>query len=860
MRYITSIVCTTIILAALCAPVVGAQSGPFDGKNFKGRIAWSSDGNHNDEDDWAASPVALAIFAEFGLKDKLVHFDYNSILNNTNPAWEKEHETSVLGGAERYGYRRSIFINCRKDRDAAIASIARAINESSADNPLYFVIAGPMEVPYLGIQKSAPEKRKFVYCISHSRWNDGFARYVFAHNKRSVIPSGIQWVQIRDQNRLLITSPFGRHARPDEWPAWHWMRDSADPKVRFLWERLRASTRADASDAGMAYFLATGDEEGSISKLRRLLEDRAVPAPIGARKHVRLEAENFIGLENFDLKSDNNRAASHGLSVKLAKGGSGRIRTSFDQPYTAAAAVYDVEVRYFDARDGRSRMALHLNGKRQGAPWTASEDDNTWKTHVIRNVSIKTGDEIALKVEGEAGEAGELDYVQLNMRVPVSVTSVSRLTATGPVDDANSMPGQVVVAGAKPGYLKYNGGGPVFLAGPDNPEDFFFQGALNADGTRSGGPQEEIIGRMAKARVNAFHCLLFRMKRCNFKQEGDDTHSPFVDHDPAKPLNEKVLNQWDKWLGMLEEKGIIVHLEFYNDATDVELMGWVLDAQGNLHPDEERFITGIVQRFKHHRNIMWGVEESANKLPAARIPHFRKVAEVIAKADNFKHPIVQSFVVPNDPEGDFPKDGTTSDPYYGDPNIRVATWLHVPPHGEDLEKAHQEYAQYYKRDAPHFVVMKNETFYKPYLTRGHLSRRYMWSTAMAGMHTLEAQHYANKEAHCPVLREDGFISAFIEQTDFHTMKPNDELRAGSTKWVLANPGESYIAYTYDCSGPMGVKGLKPGVYELRWMDTVSGEMATQNDVRVASSEASWNKPASMSAEIALYVKRQTDKR
>jgi hypothetical protein len=29
---------------------------------FKGRIAWSTDGNFNDEDDWAASPVALAIF------------------------------------------------------------------------------------------------------------------------------------------------------------------------------------------------------------------------------------------------------------------------------------------------------------------------------------------------------------------------------------------------------------------------------------------------------------------------------------------------------------------------------------------------------------------------------------------------------------------------------------------------------------------------------------------------------------------------------------------------------------------------------------------------------------------------------
>jgi len=31
-----------------------------------------------------------------------------------------------------------------------------------------------MEVAYLGIQKSDREKRKFVYVISHSRWNDGF--------------------------------------------------------------------------------------------------------------------------------------------------------------------------------------------------------------------------------------------------------------------------------------------------------------------------------------------------------------------------------------------------------------------------------------------------------------------------------------------------------------------------------------------------------------------------------------------------------------------------------------------------------------------------------------------------------------
>jgi hypothetical protein len=187
------VTCATVIFLLWPLSSVFGDSGPFDGKHFKGRIAYSGDGNHNDEDDWAASPVALAIFAGFGAKDKLVHFDYNSILPSTNPEWEKQHETSVLGAAERYGYRASTFHNCRKNLDAAVNSIKNAINESSADNPLYFIVAGPMEVPFLGIQKSDPEKRKFVYVISHSRWNDGFdLKYSFTHNKRSIIALGIK--------------------------------------------------------------------------------------------------------------------------------------------------------------------------------------------------------------------------------------------------------------------------------------------------------------------------------------------------------------------------------------------------------------------------------------------------------------------------------------------------------------------------------------------------------------------------------------------------------------------------------------------------------------------------------------------
>jgi hypothetical protein len=404
------VACAFAFVVVLPTSSLQGGPGPYDGKQFRGRIAYSADGNFNDEDDWAASPVALAIFARFGVKDRLVHFDYNCILSKTDSKWEKEHEKSVLGAARQFGYPRSIFHDCQKDKQAAIDSIRQAINASSADNPLWFILAGPMEVPYLGIQASDPGRRKFVYCISHSRWNDGYAREDFVHhNKRDVIPSGVKWVQIADQNQFLTTSPYGRPARAEEWKPYHWMRDSKDEQVRFLWERMRATRRADCSDAGMAYFLMTGDEKTEIAKLQRLLEKKGIPKPIAARTVVRLEAENFLTLHNFEVEHQGKRASQR-LSVKLSKGEAGHIETVFDEPYTAAQGKYNVEVRYFDSKGARPRFRLSINGVPHGEAWSPA-GKNGWQTRRIGNVHIRSGDRIAVRVEGKGGR---LDYIQLN--------------------------------------------------------------------------------------------------------------------------------------------------------------------------------------------------------------------------------------------------------------------------------------------------------------------------------------------------------------------------------------------------------------------------------------------------------------
>jgi len=49
---------------------------------------------------------------------------------------------------------------------------------------------------------------------------------------------------------------------------------------------LEAEGRADISDATMTYFLLTGDEDADLAKLKSLLDDKKLPAPIDPRKYV----------------------------------------------------------------------------------------------------------------------------------------------------------------------------------------------------------------------------------------------------------------------------------------------------------------------------------------------------------------------------------------------------------------------------------------------------------------------------------------------------------------------------------------------------------------------------------------------
>ncbi len=157
-------------------------------------------------------------------------------------------------------------------------------------------------------------------------------------------------MQISDQNRYWSTSRFGREAKPEEWQPWHWMRDSADPNVRLLWDRMRVTTRADCTDAGMAHFLMTGDEDAEISKLQALLE-----------------------------------------------------KTSLPQPALADSASYDIDARYAAQDSSSSELLLFVNGRATGHSWSAQGTPHEWQSHIIRQVEVKKGDSLKVSSNGPVG-------------------------------------------------------------------------------------------------------------------------------------------------------------------------------------------------------------------------------------------------------------------------------------------------------------------------------------------------------------------------------------------------------------------------------------------------------------------------
>ena len=137
---------------------------------------------------------------------------------------------------------------------------------------------------------------------------------------------------------------------------------------------------------------------------------------------------------------------------------------------------------------------------------------------------------------------------------------------------------------------------------------------------------------------------------------------------------------------------------------------------------------------------------------------------------------------------------------------------------------------------------------------GAEARRKNWASAMAGAQVMVL---GMDIAETPVsdLEDCGRLAGFFESADWRGMEPHDELAAGGTDYVLAEPVKRYIAYASELRGEMSIAGLASGDYTLRWFDCVTGARVTQRDVRVTVRTEMFTKPPGIGRECAVYVVR-----
>ncbi|MDZ8120523.1 hypothetical protein [Pontiella agarivorans] len=259
--------------------VSNAEESPWTTAN---RIAISADGNPDaDADDVGASPISLAMLAKAGLQENLVHYDFNNFLNykridpGNNRMWQ-----GAMGGQARWGFDKNRFFDAAVDPQGAVAHLTEEINKSTAADPLYLIVAGPMELIFQALEAAEPEARKRVILVSHHNYNEYFKARLWHRNWNDVqalVPE-IGYLRIKDQNGW-----DGSGLKGKGYADFYWLRDHADPNLNWVYERIRAG-KPDVSDAGMLAWLMgiSGDDEMvTIQEMRQWFGPDLVPAPGG---------------------------------------------------------------------------------------------------------------------------------------------------------------------------------------------------------------------------------------------------------------------------------------------------------------------------------------------------------------------------------------------------------------------------------------------------------------------------------------------------------------------------------------------------------------------------------------------------
>ena len=258
----------------------------------KGRIAIVADGNSPDPDDLGGTAVSLALLRAAGLEKRLVHYSHSCDLlsttrvNRISEDAEKERhammQTACDGTARRWGgFDHITFYDAKYQIDPTIKDLCKAINASSATDPLWIIEAGEPDIIGFALDETSKDKHQHVKIVTHHPANDTLGDF---YKWQRILDFGVEEVRIPDQNIKL---------KVDE-SQWDWAMNHPDQRIQFVWLMGKMAEvddvvefqkgKLDCSDAGMVLYWITGAthgglKQGTVEDIKSLLLDYVAKNP-----------------------------------------------------------------------------------------------------------------------------------------------------------------------------------------------------------------------------------------------------------------------------------------------------------------------------------------------------------------------------------------------------------------------------------------------------------------------------------------------------------------------------------------------------------------------------------------------------
>ena len=364
--------------------------------------------------------------------------------------------------------------------------------------------------------------------------------------------------------------------------------------------------------------------------------------------------------------------------------------------------------------------------------------------------------------------------------------------------------GQIMVDDANPDRMVYHASyengreKPVCFAGPGDPEDFFYNDT-----------------------ANNINLLTGRGARCTYITA---ILQDFGGGNPGSgaALDAK-LDEWEGYITQLENAGIITVFFFFDDSQPLT---------GNW----QEIVDKCVAKFKHHKLLIWSVaEEYQEALSAAQVS---QVAARIKQQDNYNHIV-----------GVHQLGGNNFD-FLADSNIDMFLMQLNYSTPDDL---HNQVKNSNANGTKILNMAEASDHAKQ--TRQNV-RLWNWASIMGGASAVQVLWMGRASDPADWNDPDKYddcarLMDFMESTRLNETSNHDELARGNTDYVLANPGQVYIAYG-DSGNSLGLN-VQAGTYREKWFDPVDGDWVNQGNQVLAAGDKTFTKPGAIGVEAALYL-------